>query len=573
MMKYFITLVLTLLAVNANAAILVFSPNGTYTTKTTLSQAATAADTAGRTVVVTTPQVVTTPIVWPKDRELKFERGGVVTFSGAGALTGLPTSNPMWFGAKNDMTSATATTTAFNKAALASDDMFVPVGTYLLNGAVNMSRPNQSIRGENRDTTVLVADAAFAGATRNGATVKALIWYQQSADNTVWDSRTGWGYGGTISNMRLDCGFSSAASNPVEGIHFNKVIAGQIVENVLIWRPSIGIKQMCDGWGHIYKGVTVIGATSHSIFLGTASNGVALIGCFLEGQDWTVPTHLYIEDNSLGITVSGGYMEGCNIAVQVSNQGQVSISGVDFEMCYLYWIYVEGTYAGSVLNYPGPPISINGCSFVGIPSIAGIYVKGAKLGVHDCVFEPATLQNGPTGSIPALYGYVAGGADPVEQYCITESGNEFHDWAVQAQGFVTRMYGTQTGTWTPTVTIGGSSTGITVATVGEYRKTGRTVTVKFVLTFTNKGSNTADIIVGGLPFLVRTLTTLDGGYITFYQNLSGSGVGSMMVYPSANTAQFVIFKSTGASVTALQGSDITNTTQLYGVLTYDVSKD
>jgi hypothetical protein len=78
--------------------ILVQSPNGVYVAKTTLAAASTAADAAGKTVVVTSPQVVTTAIAWPSDRELRVEKGGSVTFSGAGALTGLPVSRPEWFG-------------------------------------------------------------------------------------------------------------------------------------------------------------------------------------------------------------------------------------------------------------------------------------------------------------------------------------------------------------------------------------------------------------------------------------------------------------------------------------------
>lgn len=82
----------------AYSAVLVLQPGGTYTTKTTLSQAATAADTAGKTVVVTSPQVVTTAIAWPLDRELTFSRSGYITFTGSGALTGLKESRPEWFG-------------------------------------------------------------------------------------------------------------------------------------------------------------------------------------------------------------------------------------------------------------------------------------------------------------------------------------------------------------------------------------------------------------------------------------------------------------------------------------------
>ena len=83
-------------------AILVFSPNGTHVTKPTLEAARTSADCAGKIVVVTTPQVITTAMVWPTDRTLEFKVGGYVTFTGVGSLTGLTEARPEDFGAKGD---------------------------------------------------------------------------------------------------------------------------------------------------------------------------------------------------------------------------------------------------------------------------------------------------------------------------------------------------------------------------------------------------------------------------------------------------------------------------------------
>jgi len=82
-----------------------------------LADAATSTNVAGKTVVVTSPQVVTTAIVWPTDRTLEFKTGGYVTFTGAGALTGLKEVRPQWFGAKGD---GTTNDTAAIKAALAA---------------------------------------------------------------------------------------------------------------------------------------------------------------------------------------------------------------------------------------------------------------------------------------------------------------------------------------------------------------------------------------------------------------------------------------------------------------------
>lgn len=124
MMKYFITLVFTLVTINANAAILVFSPNGSYTTKTTLYQAATAADAAGKTIVVTSALSAVQSNIssatihsWPTDRTLRVEKGGSI--NPTTAFTGLPYAEPEWFGA-NTTPGTTDMSAAINKALAAA---------------------------------------------------------------------------------------------------------------------------------------------------------------------------------------------------------------------------------------------------------------------------------------------------------------------------------------------------------------------------------------------------------------------------------------------------------------------
>ena len=60
------------------------------------------------------------------------------------------------------------------------------------------------------------------------------------------------------------------------------------------------------------------------------------------------------------------------------------------------------------------------------------------------------------------------------------------------------------GSWTPTLTFNGGSTGITYSTrTGKYVKIGRFVQAQFRITLSNKGSSTGSAKVEGLPFPVR----------------------------------------------------------------------
>ena len=63
------------------------------------------------------------------------------------------------------------------------------------------------------------------------------------------------------------------------------------------------------------------------------------------------------------------------------------------------------------------------------------------------------------------------------------------------------------GTWTPVVSFGGGSTGITGSFLGKYTKIGRQVFGYCTLAFSNKGSSTGAMSVAGLPFTSGTVST------------------------------------------------------------------
>ncbi len=85
-------------------SIYAISANGTpvqASSVTTLAQAAVAPSYAGCEIHVSSHQVVSTAIAWPTDRRLVVEPNGYITFSGVGALTGISTVYPEWFGDKS----------------------------------------------------------------------------------------------------------------------------------------------------------------------------------------------------------------------------------------------------------------------------------------------------------------------------------------------------------------------------------------------------------------------------------------------------------------------------------------
>jgi hypothetical protein len=158
-------------AVSVDAAILVYSPDGSYKQKPDLAAAATAADAAGKTVVVTSAlSAVMSNIsssslhAWPADRKLKVAKGGSIgnttkfavnapfesdlhnAFTGGGRVIfgagSVSEVYPEWFGARGDGVAddAPALTKAV-AAAGAQAAVMLGRGTYLV-GSVQHSNGN-----------------------------------------------------------------------------------------------------------------------------------------------------------------------------------------------------------------------------------------------------------------------------------------------------------------------------------------------------------------------------------------------------------------------------------------------
>lgn len=106
-----------------------------------------------------------------------------------------------------------------------------------------------------------------------------------------------------------------------------------------------------------------------------------------------------------------------------------------------------------------------------------------------------------------------------------------------------------TGSFTPALAFGGSSTGITYSTqTGKYTQIGNVVYIYIVLVMTSKGVQTGAAIITGLPVTCGALTvdlaafmsviTLDASFTAIYGNVTAAGTTiSMIEQGSAQVAQ------------------------------------
>jgi len=122
--------------------------------------------------------------------------------------------------------------------------------------------------------------------------------------------------------------------------------------------------------------------------------------------------------------------------------------------------------------------------------------------------------------------------------------------------------------WTPVLTFGGGSTGITYSTQeGYYFRTGNTITFNLTIVLTSKGSSTGTALISGLPVVAFSNTTWNqtvGGNITF-----GNYLSSAIVSGSATIQPFNI--RTGLPSIALTDVDFVNNSLFQVSGTYFVS--
>jgi len=121
------------------------------------------------------------------------------------------------------------------------------------------------------------------------------------------------------------------------------------------------------------------------------------------------------------------------------------------------------------------------------------------------------------------------------------------------------------GSWTPSVTFGGSSA--TVDSVqGAYRKIGGLVFLTWILRITNKGSGSGSINIGSFPF------SMSGGASYAYGNCQGdsltlpTGAGSLMPYVSGTAARLLYQTNTSHADTS--NAQVNTNCSFYGFVVY-----
>lgn len=118
------------------------------------------------------------------------------------------------------------------------------------------------------------------------------------------------------------------------------------------------------------------------------------------------------------------------------------------------------------------------------------------------------------------------------------------------------------GTFTPGISFGGGSTGITYsAQVGVYTKIGNTANLGIRVVLTSKGSSTGQALVTGLPFTQANITNGFFGFM-FGGSSFSVAVNSCQGAQNPNTTTLFLQSITAGSATVLTDVEFTNTSAL-----------
>lgn len=118
------------------------------------------------------------------------------------------------------------------------------------------------------------------------------------------------------------------------------------------------------------------------------------------------------------------------------------------------------------------------------------------------------------------------------------------------------------GTWTPTLLINGSSTGITYNTqIGRYTKWGRIMHIAFNIELASKGASAGAVTMTGEPYAMRSNIWSMG---PIYWEVSLTSWINPMLLATFSGFLFYVAKAAVTTIPAMANTDVANTTKMFG---------
>jgi len=129
--------------------------------------------------------------------------------------------------------------------------------------------------------------------------------------------------------------------------------------------------------------------------------------------------------------------------------------------------------------------------------------------------------------------------------------------------------GALSGDWTPAISFGGGTTGITYTTqVGKYHRFGNLVTCQMYIVLSSKGSSAGSLKITGLPFTSRNVSNMFQDF-AFAVTAVNAGVGAPPIGQIApNGTSIDVYTIVSGSLSAYTEGSLTSSSVLIGNFSY-----
>jgi hypothetical protein len=449
--------------------------------------------------------------------------------------------NVLDYGAFNDGTNANATTAAIQAAiddlGLAGGILYFPVGTYSINSTI--TTPSNSfgitLLGSGLRTTFL----KWTG----GAST--MIFAHNGTDNFTMQAfaleNTGTGTIAVQLNS-VRCNIIDVFTNPT-------VAWSNTIFSTVSTIASYNYKVTFDNVNLFVSAGTVTAQADYAIKLGSGHSVTIQNSMFSGFAESAVFRDITVDTNVLnGLSITGTRFESFSgtsisypgsvnaIGVNLQYSTGVSITGSNFEMA--------GDQVGSenqIAIYIGT--DVDGCT------ISGNYF-GAQGRCDYCVYVAANSADAISIDANEFSRVVLEGIGAASLLALAkiQVGNNIAELGPEI---------IVDNTFTPTVTIGGASTGITFsAQDGRFIRYGKNLTYQVSVTLTSKGALTGAVRIGGLPIGANSALTLPDFVGSVWTLNLTTPLALTALIPKDGSTSIKLFKTDG---TELQNTDITNT--------------
>ena len=250
-----------------------------------------------------------------------------------------------------------------------------------------------------------------------------------------------------------------------------------------------------------------------------------------------------------------------NVRVMTTPDANFTVARTDAGQTFTGNQQINGTLgvksSGGIVNVETTTARGSGSNYVTFKDPSGDkgylgYISGANDGMYLFNLVNAPVLVGVNSS--TTWTFTTAG-----NLAVANSGNGIDFSATAGTGTSELLNDYEEGTWTPVVSFGGGSSGITGSFVGKYTKIGQEVFGYCTLAFTNKGSSTGAMSVAGLPFTSGTVSTfaVPAGFVS---NLAA--VLQLQSWINESATVITVQKMTLTATANVVDTDIQNNTRI-----------